>query len=83
MNDRSLSLSLLNNFGQSHYTPRNNSLETVIAMTLVIRDAVELHVVRYVAECRGWITAVVVAADALLGHFGDPPRRRRRCNLHL
>lgn len=51
-------------------------------MTLVVRDAVELHVVRYVVERgRRWIAAVVVAANARLGHVGGYPlrRRRRRC----
>lgn len=53
-------------------------------MTLVVRDAVELHAVHYVAERRRRVAATVVAADARLGHFGwDRFRRRRRRNLRL
>lgn len=52
-------------------------------MTLVVRDAVELHVIRYVVERRRRVAATVVAANARLGHIGDPLRRRRRRDLHL
>lgn len=53
-------------------------------MTLVIRDAVELHVVRYVVERWRGITATIVVANAAwLGHVGYPLRRRRRRDLRL
>lgn len=53
-------------FGKSgNYTTHqeNDSLETVIAMTLVVRDAVQLQVVCYVVVCWRRITAAVVAAS--------------------
>lgn len=52
-------------------------------MTLVVRDAVELHVVRYVVERRGVAAAVVVADAIRLGNIGYPLRRRRRRDLRL
>jgi len=48
-------------------------------MTLVIRDVVELHVVRHVIERRRGVAATVVAADVTrLGNVRYPHRRRRR-----
>lgn len=58
-------------FGKSgNYTTHqeNDSLETVIAMTLVVRDAVQLQVVCYVVVCWRRITAAVVAASGRLRH---------------
>lgn len=54
-------------------------------MTLVIRDAVELHVVRYVVERGCGIAAAVVAADATtrLGNIRYPLRRRCCRDLRL
>lgn len=54
-------------------------------MTLVIRDAVELHVVRYVVERRRGVAAAVVAADATrLGNVRYSLWRcRRRDHLRL
>lgn len=47
-------------------------------MTLVVRDAVELHVARYVLERRRCVAAAVVAADARPGHVRGYPLRRSR-----
>lgn len=53
-------------------------------MTLVVRDAVELHVVRYVVERRRGVAAAVVVADAIrLGNIRYPLRRCRRRDLRL
>jgi len=54
-------------------------------MTLVIRDAVELHVVRYVVERgRRGIAAAVVTADATrLGNVKYPLWRHRRRDLRF
>lgn len=53
-------------------------------MTLVVRDAVELHVVRYVVERRRGVAAVVAADAARLGNVRYLlRRRRRRRNLRL
>lgn len=54
-------------------------------MTLVVRDAVELHVVHYVVERgRGVAAAIVVAVDATrLGNVRYPLRRHLRRDLRL
>lgn len=53
-------------------------------MTLVVRDAVELHVVPYVVERWRGIAATIVVADATCpGHVGYPLRRCRRRDLRL
>lgn len=53
-------------------------------MTLVVRDAVELHIVRYVVERGRGVAVIVIAADATrLGNVRYPLRRRRRRDLRL